>query len=79
MVVLRLPKVLDIRSDPFERAPTDAGDYARWRVEHLFAMVPAQAFVAKHLATFRDYPPRQKPGTFSLDQVLAKLQESTKQ
>ena len=39
--------------------------------------VPAQAFVAQHLATFRDFPPRQKPGSFSLDQVLQKLQEGT--
>jgi arylsulfatase A-like enzyme len=75
LVVLRFPKLMDLRADPFERAQTDAGDYGRWRVEHAFAMVPAQAFVARHLATYRDYPPRQKPGSFSLDQVLAKLQE----
>ncbi|HET6541095.1 MAG TPA: arylsulfatase [Chryseolinea sp.] len=75
LVVLRFPKLFDLKADPFERAQTDAGDYARWRVEHAFALVPAQAFVAKHLATYRDYPPRQKPGSFSLDQVLAKLHE----
>jgi arylsulfatase A-like enzyme len=80
LVVLRFPKLFDLKADPFERAQTDAGDYARWRVEHAFALVPAQAFVARHLATYRDYPPRQKPGSFSLDQVLAKLHEQpTKQ
>ena len=80
MIVLRFPKLFDIKADPFERAQSDAGDYARWRVEHAFALVPAQAYVARHLATYRDYPPRQKPGSFSLDQVLSKLQEnSTKQ
>ena len=75
LVVLRFPKLFDLKADPFERAQTDAGDYARWRVEHAFALVPAQAFVARHLATYKDYPPRQKPGSFSLDQVLAKLHE----
>lgn len=80
LVVLRFPKLFDIKADPFERAQSDAGDYARWRVEHAFALVPAQAFVARHLATYRDFPPRQKPGSFSLDQVLSKLQEQpTKQ
>jgi arylsulfatase len=39
-------------------------------------MVPAQAFVAQHLATYREFPPRQKPGTFSLDRVLEKLHEA---
>jgi arylsulfatase len=72
---LRYPKLLDLRADPFERAQTDAGEYKRWRVEHTFALVPAQAYVAQHLQTYADFPPRQKPGSFSLDQVLAKLQE----
>ena len=56
----------------FEEAP---GAYERWRIEHAFVMVPAQAFVANHLKTYVDFPPRQRPGSFSLDQVLAKLQE----
>jgi arylsulfatase A-like enzyme len=75
LVVLRFPKLFDIKADPFERAQTDAGDYARWRVEHAFALVPAQAYVARHLATYREFPPRQKPGSFSLDQVLEKLHQ----
>jgi arylsulfatase len=73
LVPLRFPKLIDVRADPFERAQDDAGDYARWRVEHAFALVPAQAYVAQHLATYKDFPPRQKPGSFSLDQVLEKL------
>jgi arylsulfatase A-like enzyme len=75
LVPLRFPKLIDLRADPFERAQTDAGDYHRWRVEHAFALVPAQAFVGRHLQTYVDFPPRQKPGSFSLDQVLAKLHE----
>ncbi|WP_349437678.1 arylsulfatase [Pararhizobium sp. A13] len=76
LVPLRLPKLIDLRADPFERAQSDAGDYAKWRVEHAFLLIPAQAYVAKHLQTYVEFPPRQKPGSFSLDQVLAKLQEA---
>ena len=72
-MALRFPKLIDIKADPFERAQLDAGDYARWRVEHAFALVPAQAYVAKHLSTYRDFLPRQKPGGFSLEHVLEKL------
>jgi len=75
LVPLRFPKLIDLKADPFERAPDEAGEYDRWRVEHLFLLVPAQAFVAQHLQTYVEFPPRQKPGSFALDQVLAKLQE----
>ena len=70
LIPLRFPKLFDLRADPFERAQADAGDYERWRVEHAFVLVPAQAFVAAHLKTYVEFPPRQKPGSFSLDQVL---------
>ncbi|MBY3195889.1 MULTISPECIES: arylsulfatase [Rhizobium] len=74
LITLRFPKLIDLRADPFEIAQHAAGDYARWRVEHAFALVPAQAYVAKHLQTYVKYPPRQAPGSFSLDHVLEKLQ-----
>ena len=73
-VPLRLPKLFNLRSDPFETADHEGMDYERWRVEHLFVMVPAQEYVAKFLSTFKEYPPRQKPGSFSIDQVLTSLQ-----
>jgi arylsulfatase A-like enzyme len=75
LVTLRLPKIFDLRADPFEGAQHDAGDYEKWRVERTFLLVPAQSYVGKHLATYQQFPPRQKPGSFSLDEVLAKLQE----
>ncbi|MCI0365209.1 MAG: arylsulfatase [Phycisphaerales bacterium] len=74
-VALRLPKLFNLRSDPFETADHEGMDYERWRVEHLFVMVPAQEYVGKFLATFRDYPPSQKPGSFSIDQALEALQK----
>jgi arylsulfatase len=66
-----------LRADPFEVAQRDAGDYDKWRVEHAFVLVPAQAYVGQHLQTYVEFPPRQKPGSFSLDEVLAKLQEAS--
>jgi arylsulfatase len=48
----------------------------QWRVERAFVLVPAQDIVAEHLKTYVEFPPRQKPGSFSLDQVLATLQEA---
>jgi len=73
-VPLRLPKLFNLRSDPFETADHEAIDYGRWRAEHAFVLVPAQTYVGTFLATFKDYPPRQKPGSFSIDQVLESLQ-----
>ena len=47
--------------------------YDQWWIEHLFVLVPAQQFVGQFLATFKEFPPSQKAGSFSLDQVLETL------
>ena len=73
MVQLRLPMLFNLRSDPFERAQHEAGDYVRWFVEHAFVLVPAQAVVGQHLVSFQQFPPRQKPGSFSVEQAMEKL------
>ena len=73
-VVLRFPKLFDLFQDPFEIADHEAIGYGRWRADRMFALAPAQAYVGQFLATFKDYPPRQKPGSFSIDQVLETLQ-----
>ena len=65
LVPLRAPKLFNLRSDPFERAEQEAGDYDKWFIEHLFVLVPAQAIVAQHLATFQEFPPRQRPSAIS--------------
>jgi arylsulfatase A-like enzyme len=72
-VTLRVPKLFNIRSDPFETADHESMDYERWRVEHLFLLVPAQQYVGRFLSTFKEYPPRQKAGSFGIDQVLDSL------
>ncbi len=69
-VQLRLPKLFNLRSDPFERADHEAIDYGRWRAERMFAFAPAAAYVSRWLESFREFPPRQKPGSFNLDRVM---------
>ncbi len=75
-VDLRAPKLFSLRADPFERADHEGMDYPRWRIDRIFALVPAQAFVAQWLQSFKEFPPRQKPASFSIDQVMQKLQEA---
>ena len=75
-VPLRLPKLFNLRTDPFERADHEALGYQKWRLDRAFVLVPAQAFVTNWLSSFKNFPPRQKPGSFSLDQVMDKLMES---
>jgi arylsulfatase len=50
-------------------------DVERWRVERLFLLVPAQQYVGRFLATFKEFPPSQKPGSFSIDRALQTLQQ----
>jgi arylsulfatase len=73
LVTLRLPKIFDIRGDPFERAHEEGMGYKKWRFEHTFLMGPAQAYAGKWLQSFKDFPPRQKPGSFNLEAVMDSL------
>jgi arylsulfatase A-like enzyme len=70
---LRVPKLVDSRADPFERGPEEGIDYSHWRIERVFLLVPAQAFIGQWLQSFAQFPPRQKPATFNLEQVIQKL------
>jgi hypothetical protein len=58
------------------RADHESIGYSKWRIEHAYAILPAVAYVSQHLATYVEFPPRQKAGTFGLDQVLEKLQQN---
>jgi arylsulfatase len=68
--VLRAPILTNLRMDPFELAQDIAMDYGRWFAEHMFLFAPAGAFVGRWLQSFREFPPRQKPGSFNLDNVM---------
>jgi arylsulfatase len=76
-VELRLPKLFNLRSDPFEEADHIAMDYGHWRIDRVFLLVPAQQYVAQFLATFQEFPPSQKVGSFSLDQVMETLSNAS--
>ena len=69
-VKLRAPMVTNLRTDPFELAADIGMDYGRWYVEHMFIFAPAAAYVGNWLQSFREFPPRQKPGSFNLDNVM---------
>jgi arylsulfatase A-like enzyme len=70
-VVLRAPLITNLRMDPFERARAeDAMGYQRWFMERMFAIAPAAGYVGQWLQSFREFPPRQKPGSFNLERVM---------
>ena len=72
--VLRVPKFFNLRTDPFERAADTSNTYWDWVLDHAFMAMPAQAIVGEFLQTFLAYPPRQKAASFTIDQVLEKLE-----
>ncbi|MHC4803926.1 MAG: arylsulfatase, partial [Planctomycetota bacterium] len=73
-VPLRVPLIFHLRRDPYERSQVTSNTYYDWLLDRAYLLVPAQAYVGEFLATFREYPPRQKAASFSLDQVMEKLQ-----
>jgi arylsulfatase A-like enzyme len=75
---LRLPKIYNLRTDPYERADITSNTYYDWLLDHAFLIVPAQDYVGKFLATLKDYPPRQKAASFNLDEVMKTMTEGPK-
>jgi arylsulfatase len=69
-VPLRVPLIENLRRDPYERATITSNTYFDWLLDRAYLLVPAQAYVGNFLSTFREFPPRQKPASFSLEQVL---------
>lgn len=72
-IELRLPLIFNLRRDPYERAQLTSNTYYDWMIDRAYLLVPAQDYVGQFLATFKDYPPRQKAASFSLEQVMEKL------
>jgi arylsulfatase len=70
---LRAPLLCNLRADPFERAEYEGFGYTQWAVDRSFLIAPAAAYVARWLQSFREFPPRQKPGSFNLDHVMEEL------
>jgi arylsulfatase len=73
---LRVPLVLNLRRDPYEIAPITSNTYYNWMFKRAYLLVPAQAFVAEFISTFKDFPPRMKAASFNLDKVMANMTEN---
>ena len=67
---LRWPMLTNLRMDPFERASDESTGHPQWAAERMFVLAPAGAYVGQWLQSFREFPPRQKPGSFNLDRVM---------
>ena len=74
---LRVPLIFNLRRDPYEFATVTSNTYYDWQIDHVFLLVPAQAYVGKFLSTFKEYPPRMKAASFSLDKVMEQLSTPT--
>jgi arylsulfatase len=72
-VSLRFPKLFNLRTDPYERADITSNTYWDWVMDHIYLFLPAQTLVGEFLTTFKEFPPRQKASSFTIDQVLEKL------
>ena len=76
MVPLGWPHVFNLRADPFERAHRESIGWAAWATQRMFALSGAQAVTLDFLKTFLDFPPRQEPGSFSVDAIIKQLEEA---
>jgi arylsulfatase A-like enzyme len=75
-VALRVPKLFNLRTDPFERADVTSNTYYDWFLDNDYIALAATALMTQFLATFQDFPPRQKAASFTIDQVVAKLENA---
>jgi hypothetical protein len=77
-VPLRLPKLYNLRTDPYERADITSNTYYDWLIDRGSIIFAAQSIVESFLATFKDFPPRQNAASFTIDQALEKMSEPAK-
>jgi arylsulfatase A-like enzyme len=78
-VPLRVPKLVNLRTDPFENAPVSADIYyKKWRLDRVYMLVPAGALVAQYMKTLMEFPPRQRPDSFTVGNVMEKLEAHRK-
>ncbi|AKU90949.1 arylsulfatase [Vulgatibacter incomptus] len=75
-VALRIPKLYNLRTDPFERADTTSNSYWDWYLSKSYLIMAAQSVVGRFLETFEKFPPRQKAASFTIDQVMEKMERS---
>ena len=73
-VPLRVPKLFNLRTDPFERADITSNTYWDWFASKGYMIMAASAIVGKFLQTFKDFPPRQRAASFTIDQAMEKME-----
>jgi arylsulfatase A-like enzyme len=73
-VTLRLPKLFNLRTDPYERADTTSNTYWDWFLDHDYIALAARSVVGEFLQTFEEFPPRQRAASFTIDQAIEKLE-----
>jgi len=76
-VHLRMPKLFNLRRDPFERADENSNTYWDWFIDHIFMLAPANMLVMQQAQSFKEFPPRQKPVSYNLDQVVDTLKQAS--
>jgi arylsulfatase len=74
--VLRMPKLFDLRADPYERADVTSNTYYDWMISHGYVVMASSVVAAKYLETYREFPPSQRAASFTIDQAMEKLQAS---
>ncbi|MCV6824522.1 MULTISPECIES: arylsulfatase [Halocynthiibacter] len=72
---LRVPKIFDLRADPYERADRTSNTYYDWLMDRVFLLTPAQVEVSKFFETFKEFPPSQRAASFSVDQIQEQLEQ----
>jgi len=72
-VALRLPKMYNLRTDPYEFADVTSNTYWEWYIRHVYIIYPAQTMAAEFVATFKDFPPAQKAASFTISDALEKM------
>ena len=71
---LRVPKIFNLRTDPYERADSTSNTYYDWLLDRAYLLMAAQSLVKEFLLTFVKHPPRQKAASFTVDQAMEKLE-----
>jgi len=71
---LRVPRLFNLKTDPYERAMTTSNTYYDWMLDHIFLFVPAQIYVLNMIQTLKEFPPTQEPASFTINKVMQKLQ-----
>lgn len=74
--VLRLPKLFDLRADPYEQADITSNTYHEWMIEQGYILFAGTAVAAQFLETFKDFPPSQRAASFTIDQAVEKLRQN---